>query len=191
MNRRKAILSIFLAGGGVATGFSGYKWYHIHKTPDIGFLENNAPLVADLAGVIIPATDTPGAKAAMAHTVIIAMIVKVADRKTKNVFIDGLKAVEQYSNAQYNTNFTLLSKAQQQLVVTYFRAKGKNYAGLLGKIKNKFLGKSFFHVLKEYTTIAFCTSKTGATQTLAYDYIPGGYKACIPMAAGQKSWATK
>lgn len=191
MNRKKAIFSIFLAAGGIGAGFSGYKWYHIHKTPDIGFLENNAALVADLAEVIIPATDTPGAKAAMAHTGIISMIVKVADRKTKNIFIDGLKAVEQYSNDQHNAAFTALSKAQQQQVVKYFREKGKNYPGLAGKIKNKFLGKSFFHILKEYTTIAFCTSKAGATQTLAYDFIPGGYRACMPLAAGQKSWATK
>lgn len=191
MNRRKAIFSIFLAGGGIGAGFSGYKWYHIHKTPDIGFLENNAALVADLAEVIIPATDTPGAKAAMAHTIIISMIVKVADRKTKNIFIDGLKAVEQYSNNQYNAAFTTLSKAQQQQVVKYFRENGKNYSGLAGKIRNKFLGKSFFHILKEYTSIAFCTSKAGATQTLAYDYIPGAYKACMPMTREQKSWATK
>lgn len=191
MNRRKAILSIFLAGGGLSAGFSGYKWYQIHKTPDIGFLENHTTLVADLAEVIIPATDTPGAKAAMAHNTMIAMIVKVADRKTKNIFIDGLKEVEQYSGEQYNTSFTSLSFAQQQSVVKHFREKGKNYAGMLGKIRNKFLGKSFFHVLKEYTTTAFCTSKAGATQTLAYDFIPGRYNCCMLMTAGQKSWATK
>ena len=191
MNRRKAIFSIFLAGGGLSAGFSGYKWYQIHKTPDIGFLENHTALVADLAEVIIPATDTPGAKAAMVHTTIIALMVKVADRKTKNIFIDGLKEVEQYSNEQYNTSFTSLSAAQQLAVVKHFREKGQNYAGMLGKIRNKFLGKSFFHVLKEYTTTAFCTSKAGATQTLAYDFIPGRYNACVPMAAGQKSWATK
>lgn len=191
MNRRKAIFSIFLAGGGLSACFSGYKWYQIHKTPDIDFLENHTALVADLAEVIIPATDTPGAKAAMVHTTIIAMIVKVADRKTKNIFIDGLKEVAQYSNEQYNTAFTSLSIAQQQAVVKYFQEKGKNYPGILDKVRNKFLGKSFFHVLKEYTTTAFCTSKAGATQTLAYDFIPGRYNACMPMAAGQKSWATK
>jgi hypothetical protein len=191
MNRRKAIFSIFLAGGGLSAGFSGYKWYQIHKTPDIGFLENHTALVADLAEVIIPATDTPGAKAAMVHTTMIAMMVKVADRKTKNIFIDGLKEVEQYSNEQYNSSFTSLGNAQQQAVVKHFREKGENYAGMLGKIRNKFLGKSFFQVLKEYATTAFCTSKTGATQTLAYDFIPGRYNACMPMEAGQKSWATK
>ncbi|MEO6314638.1 MAG: gluconate 2-dehydrogenase subunit 3 family protein [Chitinophagaceae bacterium] len=191
MNRKKAILSFFLIGGGATAGFSGYKWYNIHKTPDILFLENNKALIADLAETIIPASDTPGAKAAMVDTTIITMIKDVADRKTKNIFIDGLKEVEAYAGSHFSKSFTLLSPVQQKEVVSHFRDKGKNYAGILGKVKNKFMGKSFFHVLKEYTTTAFCTSKTGATQTLAYDFIPGRYNACMPMAPGQKSWATK
>jgi hypothetical protein len=191
MNRKKAILSIFLIGGGATASFSGYKWYSIHKTPDLFFLDNHTALVADLTETIIPATGTPGAKIAMAHLTVISMIKEVADRKTKNIFIEGLKDVQQYASANYNKLFTELSAAQQQEVVNHFREKGKNYSGIMGKIKNKFMGKSFFHVLKEYTTIAFCTSKTGATQTLAYDYIPGKYNACMPLAPGQKSWATK
>jgi len=191
MNRRKAILSFFLVGGGAAAGFSGYKWFSIHKTPDLAFLDAHQPLLADLAETIIPATDTPGAKEAMVHTTVIAMIKEVADRKTKNIFIDGLKEVESHSGSKYGKSFSALTPVQQQKVVAYFREAGKNYSGMMGKIKNKFIGKSFFHILKEYSTIAFCTSKTGATKTLAYNYIPGGYLPCMPMTPGQKSWATK
>ena len=191
MNRRKAILSIFFIGGGAGAGFSGYKWYSIHKTPDILFLENNKALIADLAETIIPATATPGAKAAMVHLTVISMIKEVADRKTKNIFIDGLREVDQYTTGNYHKSFTALPPVQQQETVNHFRKKGKNYAGVIGKIKNKILGKSFFHILKEYTTIAFCTAEMGATQTLAYDFIPGKYNACMPMEPGQHSWATK
>ena len=191
MNRRKAILSFFLIGGGAAAGLGGYKWFSIYKTPDISFLDNNQLLVADLAETIIPTTDTPGAKTALAHLALISLIKQVADRKTQNIFIDGLKETEQYAADHYHTSFSRLTPAQQQEVVAYFRNKGKNYSGIMGKIRNKFMGKSFFHVLKEYTTIAFCTSKPGATQTLAYDFIPGRYDACMPLAPGQRSWATK
>jgi hypothetical protein len=191
MNRRKAILSFFLIGGGATAGFSGYKWYSIHKTPDINYLDNNTGLVADLAETIIPATYTPGAKAAMVYPVIIGLIKDTADRKTRNIFIDGLKDVQALAASKYNQSFTTLTAAQQVAVVDHFRAGAKNYPGLLGKAKNKLIGKSFFHILKEYTTVAFCTSKMGATQTLAYDFIPGGYNACKPMQPGQKSWATK
>jgi hypothetical protein len=191
MNRRKAILSIFLIGGGATATFSGYKWYSIHKTPDLSFLDTHQALVADLAETIIPATDTPGAKEAMVHITVISMIKQVADRKTQNIFIDGLKDVEHYSASNYSKSFSALAAAQQQEVVGHFRDQGKNYGGMIGKIKNKFVGKSFFHILKEYSTIAFCTSKSGATKTLAYDFIPGKFNACMPMTPGQKSWATK
>ncbi|MEP7279395.1 MAG: gluconate 2-dehydrogenase subunit 3 family protein [Bacteroidota bacterium] len=191
MNRRKAILSLFLLGGGATAGFTGYKWFSIHKTPDLQFLDNNKALVADLAETIIPATSTPGAKEALAHLTIISLIKETADRKTRNIFIDGLKDLADYAVAQFNQPFTALPASRQKEILLHFREKGKNYSGLLGKVKNKFMGKSFFHILKEYTTIAFCTSRPGATQTLAYDFIPGNYKACIPMAPDQKSWATK
>ncbi|MEO5681327.1 MAG: gluconate 2-dehydrogenase subunit 3 family protein [Chitinophagaceae bacterium] len=191
MNRKKAILSLFLIGGGATAGFSGYKWFSIHKTPDTAFLDNHKTLIASLAETIIPSTDTPGAREASVHLTIIAMIKEVADRKTKNIFIDGLKEVDEYASGKYNKAFTTLAAAEQVEVVSHFRDKGKNYAGIMGKIKNKIMGKSFFHVLKEYSTIAFCTSRPGATQTLSYDFIPGKYNACMPMAPGQKSWATK
>jgi hypothetical protein len=191
MNRKKAILSLFLIGGGATAGFSGYKWFSIHKRPDIGFLDMHQALVADLAETIIPATDTPGAKAAMVHITLISLIKQTADRKTQNIFIDGLKAVESYASDHYNKSFSGLPAGQQQEIVGHFRDEGKNYGGMIGKLKNKFIGKSFFHILKEYSTISFCTSKSGATQTLAYDFIPGAYRACVPMTAGQKSWATK
>ena len=191
MNRKKAILSLFLIGGGATAGFSGYKWFSIHKTPDISFLDAHEALIADLAETIIPGTDTPGAKAAMAHITVISLIRQTADRKTQNIFIDGLKDVESYSSGHYNKPFTALTATQQQEIVGHFRDAGKNYGGMIGKLKNKFIGKSFFHILKEYSTIAFCTSKPGATQTLAYDFIPGAYRACVPLLPGQKSWATK
>ncbi|HMC86005.1 MAG TPA: gluconate 2-dehydrogenase subunit 3 family protein, partial [Chitinophagaceae bacterium] len=107
------------------------------------------------------------------------------------IFIDGLKDVEHYSNSHFSNSFSELTATQQIEVVGHFRDEGKNYSGTIGKIKNKFAGKSFFHILKEYSTIAFCTSKNGATKTLAYDFIPGKFEPCLQMTPGQKSWATK
>jgi hypothetical protein len=191
MNRRKAIFSIFLVGSGAAAAYSGYKWYRMNHTPDIAFLDNNKALIADLAETIIPATTTPGAKAAKVHEFIIVMIKDCSDRKTQNSFIDGLKDVVDYTSSNYNKAFTQLTTQQQQEVIKYFQQKGKNYTGILGKVKNKFLSKSFFTILKEYTAIGYCTSKPGATQGLAYDFIPGKYVASFKMIAGQKAWATK
>lgn len=191
MNRRKAIWSVFLIGGGAAASWSGYKWYRMSHAPDLGFLDQHKALVADLAETIIPKTDTPGAKDAKVHEFIIVMIKEASDRKTQNSFIDGLKDVMDYAESNFDKPFTQLDASQQREVVKHFQEKGKNFAGLIGKVKNKLLGKSFFTILKEYTVTGYCTSKPGATQALAYDFIPGKYMACMPLAAGQKAWATK
>jgi hypothetical protein len=191
MNRKKAIFSIFLIGGSAAASYSGYKWYRMNHAPDIAFLDAHKALVADLAETIIPKTDTPGAKDALVHEYIILMIKEASDRKTQNSFIDGLKDVEEYSDSEFSKPFTQLTLQQQAEVVSHFREKGKNFGGIIGKVRNKILGKSFFTILKEYTVTGYCTSKPGATQALAYDYIPGKYVACTPLTAGQKAWATK
>jgi len=191
MNRKKAILSIFFAGGGIVATYSGWEWYEISKTPDLHYLDENKELIADLSEIIIPRTNTPGARDAKVHETIISLVKNVSDRKTQNNFIEGLKAVENYSFKTFKNPFTALSAKQQKDVVTYFFERGKNFKDNLGKAKNKILGKSFFEILKYYSSIAFCTSEPGATQALAYDYIPGKYIGCMPVSANQRSWATK
>jgi Gluconate 2-dehydrogenase subunit 3 len=191
MNRRKAILSVLLIGGGAAASWGGYKWFRMRQPPDVNYLEKNRELIAALAEVIIPATDTPGAREAGVDAFIVAAIRDCSDRKIQHNFIDGLKAVSAYSNDKYNKAFTALTAQQQQETVTHFRETGKPLAGMAGKVQNKFLGKSFYAILREYTTTGYCTSKLGAQQGLAYQYIPGNYQACIPLEAGQKAWATK
>ncbi len=190
MKRKTAIFSIAALGAGVAATFSGYKWYAVHKTPDINYLDAHQQLIDHLTEIIIPATNTPGARSALAYETVIRLI-KNAGRVTQNNFIDGLKSLQSYSINEFDKTFIEISKEQQIKIVTHFQQEGRNYTGKLGKIKNKLLGKSFFHILKEYTTIAYCTSQPGATQALAYDYIPGKYEACISLQSGQKSWATK
>lgn len=190
MKRKTAIFSLAALTAGVAATFSGYKWYSVHKTPDLNYLDAHQQLIDHLTEIIIPSTDSPGAKDTRAFETVISLI-KHAGRTTQNNFIDGLKSVQQYSKDEYQKTFIELPKETQIKVVTHFQKEGQNYSGKLGKIKNKLLGKSFFHILKEYTTIAFCTSQQGATQALAYDYIPGKFEACISLQPGQKSWATK
>ena len=191
MNRRKVIFSIFLLGGGGVLSYSGFRWFQFAKTPDFKSLENDEALIAELAEVIIPATSTPGAKDVMAEKTIISLIKNCADRKTQNNFINGLKDLTNYTNQKFGTPFTSLSPIQQKTIVGHFEEKGRNFSGIPGKIKNKLLGKSFFEIIKYYTTVAFCTSKSGANNALAYNLIPGKYLSCISLSPNQRSWATK
>ena len=190
MDRRKFISALFILGGGAAATYYGHKFIKSTGTPDLAYLDTHDDLIADLAEVIIPTTDTPGAKEAKVHEYIIHMIKNTSDEKVRNNFIDGIKDVEIYAQHEYKLPFTKLNTEQKINVVTYFQKEGENFNGNLGKLKNKVFGKSFFLILKEYTCIGYCTSMAGVTKGLAYEAIPGKY-ITINYNPGQRSWATK
>jgi hypothetical protein len=191
MNRRKAIGRIVLIGGGTAVAYSGYKWWDWNKKPDLAWLDQKKELITSLAEAIIPATDTPGAAEAGVGDYIIIMIKDCTGIREQNKFIDGLKELEHHCSSAYDKPFPRCTEAEQKQVLQYFEQKDKPFKGIAGKAQNKFLGKSFFTTLKEYTVSGYCSSELGATKGLAYVFIPGRYQGCIPLQTGQKTWATK
>lgn len=191
MKRRTAIASILAAGTGGGLLFSGYKWIDWHKTPDFPFLEQHRQLITALAETIIPTTDSPGAREAGVGDFILTMIKDCTDRISQNKFIDGLKDLDSWCKSRYNRSFELCSLAEKTETLSHFQEKGRPLKGIAGKAETRYLGKSFFTTLKEYTVQGYCSSEAGATKGLAYLYIPGAFHGCIPMQPGQRAWAIK
>jgi hypothetical protein len=191
MKRRKAILSIFLLGAGAAVTYTGFRAFHLHKTPDWNFLSNNIPLIGELAELLIPETDTPGAKSAGVGEVVAHLVAYSARRVDQNNFIEGLKVVQRFCIDEFGRDMTKLTNEEKLRVMVRVSKEDEKFSGVLGKIENRLTGRPFFYLLKEYSSIAYCTSEIGATKGLAYDHIPGKYSACIPLTKGQHSWATK
>jgi hypothetical protein len=190
MNRRKAIFRISLAGLGIATAGTAYKWWSLVKHPDLNYLAQNTDLIAALGETILPATDTPGAKDAHVEDFIVKMIRACTPRKEQNSFIAGLEEIQSYCHSKYGQPYPHCTPADQMTALSHFEQKGRPWKGSAGKLENRVLGRSFFAILKDYTVQGYCTSQKGATEGLAYLYIPGGFKACIPLQPGQKAWAT-
>ncbi|MBC8035261.1 MAG: gluconate 2-dehydrogenase subunit 3 family protein, partial [Chitinophagaceae bacterium] len=138
----------------------------------------------------IPATDTPGAKDTLVHEFIIKMIKDCTGKKTQNNFIDGLKDLRAYCGNNYRVSYEDLNPGQQEEVMEHYENKAKSFNGLVAKAQNMFLGKPFFHILKEYTVEGYCTSQKGATLGLNYLAVPGRFNGCTTLEPGQKAWAT-
>jgi hypothetical protein len=190
MKRRKAILTLGAIAGAGILGFTGYKWTSWNGTPDLAYLDSQKDLLASLVDVLIPPTDTPGAREANVHEFIIKMIKDCTEVKEQNKFINGLKDLQNYTQSEYRKSFTACSEADQISILEHVQQRDETFPGLVGKAQNKFLGKSFFTTLKAYCAIGYFTSLPGATQALRYNYIPGSYKPCEPYVHGEKSWAT-
>jgi hypothetical protein len=190
MNRRKAILRISLAGGAIAAAVGGYKWLSITKTPDLALADQNRDLIAALAETIIPATDSPGARDANVQDFIVKMIKDCTERKEQNRFISGLAEIQDFCRDRYGRLYQHCVEKEQEDALAYFEKKGQPLKGIAGKVEYRYMGRSFFAILKDYTVEGYCTSQPGATKGLAYLYIPGSFRGCIPLLPEQKAWAT-
>lgn len=191
MNRRKTIKNILGIGFLGVSAFSIFKWEWLSRTPDIHFLVSQKKLIAELAEMIIPTTNTPGAKDAQVEDYIITMILDCSPKKKQNIFINGLVELESYCLEKYKKSFEDCDLDEKTKILSYFQNESLRRSALLTKIERKIIGQPFFSQLKELTIIGYCTSNIGATRGLAYDFIPGKYISCTQLAPDQKSWATK
>lgn len=190
MNRRKAIWWLVAGSAGLGVAAGGSAWYRREKVPDLVYLDRSRALLAALAEGIIPSTDSPGAQEAGVAGFIIMMIRECTGRAEQNCFIDGLKELQSYSLRHYQASFESCSPQQQAEVLLHFEGKGRPMAGLMGKVQARYLGRSFFSILKDYTVEGYCTSEAGATRGLTYVAVPGSFHGCVPLQAGQRGWAT-
>jgi gluconate 2-dehydrogenase gamma chain len=120
-------------------------------------------LLAEVVDTILPATDTPGAKAARVH-----------------VFVDLALA-------------RCVPAAGRAAVLSALRALGAAFVAAAPDARRAELARidaRALDLLQELTILGYFTSEIGATQALAYDPVPGGYRGCVPLAPGQKAWAT-
>jgi len=176
--------------GGALVGGAGWEWWRLHRQPPMEVLQGNLALLDDLAETIIPATDTPGAKAAGVGAAIFTLVRDCADKKTQNNFIEGLQDVIQKSKQLYGKPFGECSQAQREQLLDSIESAGQA-GGLVGKVRKRLTGDSFYTTLKKYTVLGYCTSKPGATEAMRYDYIPGKYVGSLPLQPGQRSWSTR
>ncbi len=191
MNRRRAIGSIVVTGIAGVSVLTGMEWFKGRKKPDLQYLDHSKSTMDALAESIIPASNTPGAGACGLGDFIIKMVKECSSEADRNLFIDGLKQLQNRTQDIYGKKFELCSMPQQRDILQHFAKAAQPMKGILGKIEVKYLPKPFFTTLKEYTVMGYCTSETGATQGLAYVLVPGAYRGCIPLQTGQKAWATR
>ncbi len=194
MDRREAIKRTALLMGGVvsAPAIMGVL-KGCTARPGVDFRpeflsEDQASLVSQVAEIIIPKTDTPGAKEAGVPAFIDQMLKEVYSQEQQERFIEGLKAFNEEAEAEYGDAFIDLDAESQKAFVI----KKHNEAIAAEKQASSQAQRPFVLTMKELTMLGFFTSEPGATQVLQYDAVPGVYKGCIPLseAGNGKTWAS-
>ena len=175
MNRREAVQRVALMMGGVLSAplMAGVMGQVINKGASLNITADQEALLAEVADIIIPTTDTPGAKAAGAEKFIVRVMRDCYKKEDQDKFYEGLAKLDADSQAKFGKGFVNLNLAQ------------KNEMVKLSTVNDK----PFFQRMKELTVTGYFTSEIGATKALEYLPIPGKFIGCVPLKAGQKAWA--
>ena len=172
LNRREAFtgfaLSFALAGAAAAQAPA---WAPVALTPA------QARALDAAAELIMPATDTPGARAAGVPQFIDRTIGGWCDKAQAAMLRAGLDQLDNDAKAAGGAAFADLTAAQQTALLKSYDAAGSSQ-------------KLFFITLRDLTTIGYFTSKPGATIALRYDPVPGAYRGCVPLKEIGRAWAT-
>ena len=172
LTRRDAVFALSLTAAaslsGVAYAQPALSWTPKTLTPA------EAATLDAAAELIIPATDTPGARAAGVPAFIDRAIGNWCDAGQAKTLRDGLAKLDADAKAAGATSFAALSPARQTALLALYEAERS----------------AFFSSLKELVTIGYFTSKPGATVALRYDPVPGAYRGCVPLKEIGRAWAT-
>ena len=123
--------------------------------------------ITTITEIIIPATDTPGAREANVVVFIEGMLQEWYNTKEKNKFIDALSDFTNFCNKNYKKHFTKLDKRDQ---IACIQALNSSKINTLDDG-----GESFFNQIKQLTIFGYYTSEIGMTVERKYLPNPGSY----------------
>jgi hypothetical protein len=188
LTRREAILRVSaLLGGATLIGQSA--WLAGCTTAPRSsanlFSESDVALLDEIADTILPATKTPGAKAAGVGPFIAMMVTDTYDPREQRLFVEGIAALEDESRAQNGGGFMASSPTQRVALLERLDREAIEYMRRPGAEGRP----HYFRLIKELTLLGYFTSEIGCTQALRYAETPGRFEPCVTYTAGEKAWA--
>lgn len=142
---------------------TGIALKHISITAD------QEALMASLADVIIPTTDTPGAKELHADLFVWKMLDDCTGKADQDKFMQGLNDFSQYAQTKTGKFFNRATVAEQASLLTEIEAK---------KDKNEAM-VAFYQMAKRLTVQAYTSSEFYLTKVQLYEQIPGRFHGCV------------
>jgi hypothetical protein len=186
MNRREAVQSLALLLGGTIVGSSSFlSGCKTSTGKDQGFTAEDIAYLNEVGETILPATATPGAKAANVGLFMTVMVNDSYDKDEQKIFRDGMKSLDDAADKAYNKKFMELDQKQRHDLLVKLDTEQKDYM----KNKKKEDPSHYFRMMKELTMLGYFTSEIGCKQARRYVETPGRYESCIPYAKGDKAFA--
>ena len=192
MDRREAITKVSWLLGGTIIGANLFLEIGCTPSPEKAasagsfFNTDTIALLDEMGETILPATSTPGAKAAKVGEFMNVMVRDCYTKRDQGIFSEGLERLDEQCKKEHGKSFMECSAAERTAFFTKMDARQKAYM----ENKSPEQPSHYFRMLKELTLLGFFTSEVGATKALRYVAIPGKYDGDYPYKKGDKAWAT-
>jgi hypothetical protein len=156
--------------------------------------------VIAMSEMIIPETDTPGAKGAKVNEFLDLLLTEWFDKDQADRFVAGIDGVDTLSKKRFGTDFVSSTPAQQNELMKQMdgeaaefvrmqreqakKAEQSGKGGLpvkRGRPKVATGPYNFFYTFKKLTIFGYYTTKIGFNQELGEEIIPPGHDGCAPL----------
>lgn len=178
MNRREALL--LLAGTAALPESLKAMGRAVHQRVRAGMLRTFTPhqneTVATIAELIIPKTDTPGARDAGVPGFIDVMLAEWGDDEQRQMFTTGLANVDERSRTAFGKEFIGCTPPQQSEIL-----QDLDYELAQLRDAKRDTSKNFFGAMKWLTLTGYYTSEVGATSEQQFRVVPGRFEPCYPL----------
>jgi hypothetical protein len=142
-------------------------------------------IVLAMSDVMIPATGTPGAKAAKVNEFVDLILTDWATEEERKIFLEGLAEADRKSNALFGHGYAAAAAQEQAAIVQIFDeelATTRNEE-LPGQVRSweVTLLHPFFAQMRRLVLVGYYTSSIGQDQELKVEIIPGALHGCVPV----------
>jgi hypothetical protein len=139
-------------------------------------------MVTAVSEIIIPQTDTPGAKAARVNEFIDLILTEWYDEEEKSIFLTGLTEVDTRTRDLFGKDFI---DCEGKLQVEMLRVLDDEVAEARAEVRRgssrrRPPERNFFFMIKQLTLIGYYTSQIGFEQELHGAIIPARHSGCVP-----------
>ena len=217
ISRREAIARVSALLGGVAFVGGSHLLAAAEKarpTADAAIGEfslQDIVFLDEVAETILPATKTPGAKAAKTGAFMALMVTDCYGPVQQKVFREGMRKLDDACKKSHNASFMAASPQQRLAVLNVLDQEQKRVMDSREAADRKRKGLApvpglviaidegndqatdrpahYFRMMKELTLLGYFTSEIGCKQAMRYVEAPGRFDPCTPYTAGDPAWS--
>ncbi len=186
INRREALSRVAIIMGGTVLGAEAFLTGCKTNTKGVKFSQEDIDFLNEVGETILPATNTPGAKAANVGAFMQTMVSDCYEAKDQEIFMKGMEELNVACKKHHGKTFMDSTPEERTAFLTELDKEAKEYQ----KNKQKEDPTHYFTMIKQLTLSGLFTSKIGATEVLRYVAVPGKFEGCVPYTKGEKAWAT-